>query len=142
MNVNELRGPRWWAAAASSLLAHLVLVICAVVWVAIYSHIINPNQAMSVYHAHAQQSGPVVSLLVGIPLFFGLAKWLGTPQPTRAVKTAIALSMIYFLTDFLILLLVGVGDIPWASVVLSYITKLGAAYWSGWRVAKKAAAPA
>jgi hypothetical protein len=104
--------------------------------VAIYSHVIAPDQPMSAYHAHAQLSGPWVSLLVGTPLFVLLARWIGLRHRDRAVATALAFAALYLLTDALILF-VAASSIPWGMVALNYLAKPTAAFVGGWLATKE-----
>ena len=55
----------WVRACAGALIAEITQIAAAFGCVAIYSYLINPGQPMATYEAHAQTSGPWVSILAG-----------------------------------------------------------------------------
>ncbi len=122
--------PHWPRVVGAILLAQVMLIAGAVAWVAIYSYLIAPGQPIAAYQAHAQVSGPWVSLVLGIPVFFGLARWLARHRPAAARASAIALGVGYLVVDLAILLAAAQGAIPWGMVAANYVVKLTAA-WVG-----------
>ncbi len=111
----------WKKAIGGTLAAEVVLVAAAFLWVAIYSHIIAPGLEMNAYHQHAQASGPWVSVLVGMPLFYALGRWL------RARRAAVLLFALYLVLDLALLAAIPApGPVPWALVAASHATKLAA----------------
>lgn len=125
MNAQSIR---WGAAVGGALLAEIAQVIAAVLWVAVYSHVLNPGQPMAVYEQHAQASGPWVSILAGFPIFYFASRWLA-----RSVATGVALFGVFLTLDLILLLLMdgqSVRAILWL-IVLSYTTKLLACYLGG-----------
>jgi hypothetical protein len=113
---------RWASAVAAVLLAEVVLVGCAFGWVAVYSHAIAPGQPVQAYQAYAQQASPWVSILVGMPLFYAIARWW-----LRSAGTALVAGLLYLLLDTALLLAAASGGgaaLPWALVGLSYGSKL------------------
>ncbi len=121
--------PSIWRILAATLAAQILLVLAAVAWVAIYSHLIAPDQPMTAYHAHAQVSGPWVSLIVGVPVFLTLSIWLARARPAAAKSSALLFAAVYIAFDLAILLLLATTAIPWAMVILNYVAKTGAAWW-------------
>ena len=118
----------WGRAAAGALIAEIAQIAAAFGWVAIYSYLINPGQPMATYEAHAQASGPWVSILAGAPIFYAASRWIARLRPT-----ALALFAIFFVIDGA--LLVGMTE-SWtgalsAVVGVSYLTKLGACALGG-----------
>ena len=118
----------WVRAGAGALIAEIAQIAAAFGWVAIYSYLINPGQPMATYQAHAQASGPWVSLLAGAPIFYAASRWIARSRPT-----ALALFVIFFVIDGA--LLVGMTqswkDAPFVLIGLSYLTKLGACAFGG-----------
>ena len=113
----------WGRAFAGALIAEITQIAAAFVWVAIYSHLLNPGQPMATYEAHAQASGPWVSILAGAPIFYAASRWIARSRPT-----ALALFAIFFIFDGA--LLVGMME-SWTGAAfvligLSCLTKLGA----------------
>jgi len=125
-----LHRPHWPRVVGAILLAQVMLIAGAVAWVAIYSYLIAPGQPIAAYQAHAQVSGPWVSLVLGIPVFFGLARWLARHRPAAARASAIALGGGYLVVDLAILLAAAQSEIPWGMVAANYVVKLTAA-WVG-----------
>jgi hypothetical protein len=116
--------PRWLAAVGGSLLAHAALIAAAIAWVAIYSYLIAPDKDVSAYQAHARQSGPWVSLVVGMPLFYFLCRWIGRQAPARARATIWALLAIYLALDLTLLVALARGELPMMMIVANYLAKV------------------
>ena len=133
----KLANIRWGAVLGGVLLAEVALIASSIIWVAIYSHGINPGQPMAVYHEHAQQSGVWVSLAVGMPAFFLICRWLGRRNPPSAMPTAMALFAVYLMLEASILSAVYMHDPgthfpPMPLLALNFATKL-LACWLGAR---------
>jgi hypothetical protein len=118
----------WGRAGGGALIAEIAQIAAAFGWVVIYSYVINPGQPMAMYEAHAQASGPWVSILAGAPIFYAASRWIARSQPT-----ALALFAIFLAVDGA--LLVGMieswTDVPFVLVGLSCLTKLGACALGG-----------
>jgi hypothetical protein len=112
---------KWGRAFGGSLIAQIAQIAAAVGWVAVYSYLIDPGQSFATYQAHAQASGPWVSILAGAPIFYAASRWIARSRPT-----ALALFAIMFVIDGA--LLVGMieswSDAPFVLIGLSYLTKL------------------
>jgi len=117
-----------WRACAGALIAEITQIAAAFGWVAIYSYLINPGQPMATYQAHAQASGPWVSILAGAPIFYAASRWIARSRPT-----ALALFAIFLVIDGA--LLVGMTEswtgAPFVLIGLSYLTKLCACALGG-----------
>ena len=118
----------WGRASGGALIAEIAQIAAAFGWVAIYSHVIDPGQPMATYQAHAQASGPWVSILAGAPIFYATSRWIARSRPT-----ALALFAIFFVVDGA--LLVGMMEswtgAPVVLIALSFLTKLGACALGG-----------
>ena len=121
----------WGRAFGGALIAQIAQIAAAFGWVAIYSYVIDPGQPMATYQAHAQASGPWVSILAGAPIFYAASRWIARSQPT-----ALALFAILFVIDGA--LLVGMVEdwtsMPTSTVILiglNFLTKLGACALGG-----------
>ena len=123
-----------WALALRSLavavLAMVLNVVCAFLWVAIYSYLIAPGQSEAAYEAYAMRSAPWSAVIAGMPILFG-AGWLLARWHGGGWRTGIGPAVAYAVMDFLILL--GFGALPdMAGVALiSDATKLAAAALGG-----------
>jgi hypothetical protein len=86
---------------------------------------------MSTYEAHAQASGPWVSIFAGAPIFYAVSRWIARTRPT-----AVALFAIFFVIDggLLVGMVDNWSDVPYVMIGLSYLTKLCACALGGRRV--------
>lgn len=118
----------WGRAFAGALAAEIAQIAAAFVWVAIYSYLINPGQPLATYEAHAQASGPWVSVLAGAPIFYAASRWIA-----RSLPTALALFAIFFVIDgaLLVSMTENWTGAPVVLIGLSYLTKLGACALGG-----------
>lgn len=109
----------WKKVVGGVLAAEVVLIAAAFLWVAVYSHLIAPGQELSVYRQHAQLSGPWVSVVVGVPVFYLLGRWL------RSRRAAASLFGLYLALDLALLAAIPApGSLPLAFMAASYATKL------------------
>lgn len=120
----------WGRACTGALIAEVTQIAAAFGWVAIYSYLINPGQPVATYEAHAQASGPWVSIVAGAPIFYAASRWIARSRPT-----ALALFAIFLVVDGG--LLVSMME-TWTGpdiilIGLSYLTKLGACALGGRR---------
>ncbi|MDX2150070.1 MAG: hypothetical protein SFV54_05000 [Bryobacteraceae bacterium] len=118
----------WPRALAGALAAEIAQIAAAFAWVAIYSYLIHPGQPVATYEAHAQASGPWVSIIAGAPIFFAASRWIAKTRPT-----ALALFAFFALLDgaLLIAMTQSSTNVPFALVGLSYLTKLCACFLGG-----------
>ena len=124
----NLRHIHWVRAIGGAVIAEVLLVASAFAWVAVYSYVINPNQPLAVYEQHALDSGPWVSILAGVPLFYAVARWIARDRPT-----ALAFCTIVLVFDAIVLIWAGSTGpgLPLWIVALSYGSKLMAVWFGG-----------
>jgi hypothetical protein len=96
---------RWGVAAVATLLAEIALITLSIMCVAVYSYTIHTGESREFYDAFAKVSGPWVSLIAGGPVFFLIARWIRRRAPAAALRTAIAMCMLYLTIEVAILLL-------------------------------------
>jgi hypothetical protein len=120
----------WGRALAGALIAEVTQIVAAFVWVAIYSYLINPGQPIATYQAHAQASGPWVSIIAGAPIFYAASRWIARSRPT-----ALALFGIFFVIEsgLLVAMMESWTGAPFVMIGLSYLTKLWACALGGRR---------
>jgi hypothetical protein len=125
MNISSIS---WWRAALGAVLAEVGQIGAAFGWVAFYSYMIAPGQPIEHYQAYAQASGPWVSIIAGIPIFYSASRWIA-----RSRASALALWSIFVVIDGSLFLLApaGLGDLSIAIIVASYLTKIFACYVGG-----------
>jgi hypothetical protein len=110
------------------LIAEVAQIAAAFGWVAIYSYLVNPGQPIAAYQAHAQVSGPWVSIIAGAPIFYAASRWIA-----RSRSTALALFCIFLVIDgaLLVAMMESWTGAPFVLIGLSYLTKLCACALGG-----------
>jgi len=120
----------WLRVIALGLVAMVVNVAAAFLWVWFYSMAIAPGHDAAFYQAYATRAAPVSSVIAGIPILFlfgmvaaRMAMWA---SPGMALAAGIGTAATYATLD-LIMLRGLAGPVPWDIVMLSHVTKLIAA---------------
>jgi len=130
---------RWvWIipAAITVLVANVVIHI---LYMVAYSYLINPGQDAAHYQAHANLSAPYSSILIGMPLMFLVCRWVGRRFAARlSVTAALLVWLVYFLIDISVLVFAGELSRVAVLFVISFVTKLAAAYLGGLAARKQA----
>ena len=120
----------WGRACAGALIAEVTQIAAAFGWVSIYSYLINPGQPIATYQAHAQVSGPWVSIIAGVPIFYAASRWIAKSRPT-----ALALFGIFLVIDggLMVGMVENWADVPFVLAGISCLTKLFACAFGGRR---------
>lgn len=100
-----------------AILTMITLVVISFIEVAIYSYLINPGQAQSVYEAHANVSAPYISGIFGFIVFFFIVRYWKKKKYPDVFKLAILLPLIYVLLDIIIITAAGV---KWSDFILIF----------------------
>ena len=113
-------------------LALLVMALnvgASVLYMVFFGELIAPGHDDAYYQAHAQVAAPWSSIIVGIPLVFFAARW---SAPRLGRRAAFCIAVVYVVIDFVVIL--AAGDLGRFALILmlSYTTKLAAA-WLGAR---------
>ncbi len=121
---------RWGRACVGALVAEVGQIAAAFAWVAVYSYLINPGQPMAAYEAHAQASGPWVSIFAGAPIFYAASRWIAKTR-----TTALALFGIFLVIDggLLVAMTESWTTASMVLIGLSYLTKFFACALGGRR---------
>ena len=122
----------WLKLIGVVLLLHALLIVLSIIEVAIYSYIINPGHTKEFYSQHANESGPWISTLFGPLLIFLVVKRFIRRFSYQHLTYAIAVPVIYTLTDYLIFAASGAGaDVFSLPIILSHALKIvaGLAAW-------------
>jgi hypothetical protein len=119
---------KWGRAFGGAFIAGIALLAASFAWVAFYSYVIDPGQPIATYRAHAEASGPWVSILAGAPIFYAASRWIARSRPT-----ALALFTIFVVIDgaLLIAMVESWTDVPLVLFGLSYVTKFFACALGG-----------
>ncbi len=67
--------------------AEVLMIAAAVGWITIYSHLIHPGEAVPFYQNYPLRAAPWVSLILRVPIFFVVCRWIGRRSPGRAWLT-------------------------------------------------------
>lgn len=123
---------RWWLAVPFALGVMIVNVLISILYVAFYSFVIDPGHDEAYYQAYAQAAAPYSSIIAGIPLMFLAGRWIGSKFPKgNSVKAALLVWLVYFLIDLAIVAAVGALAQIALIFIISFTTKLAAAYLGG-----------
>ena len=112
--------------------AVLVLIVnvgVSIVYMVVYSYLIDPGHDEQYYREHIEVAAPYCSVVAGMPLMFLAGWWVaGWWQGQFAVKAALVVWLAYALID--IAVLVGAGLTTRIAVLfaVSFLTKLAAVY--------------
>ncbi|MCM3902630.1 MAG: hypothetical protein ND866_13065 [Pyrinomonadaceae bacterium] len=131
--VNQAKGDHipWGWVVITAVGLVVAVTLAAFVWVGIYSYLIHPGEDLSYYQNYAQFASPIVSVVVGIPVWFFACRWVGRKAGTRAVAMCLSAWLIVPVIDIPLSLLGQAKAYDWAMVALSNSTKLLAAYLGG-----------
>lgn len=114
----------WVRAVLGAVAAEAALIASAFGWVTIYSYLIHPGETVAFYQRYAEASGPWLSLIVGMPIFFLAGRWIGG----RA--TGLAMFGLFLACDLAVLLAYKASPPVMLIGASGYLTKL-AATWLG-----------
>jgi hypothetical protein len=107
-------------------------VVLHVLYMVVYSYVINPGQEASAYQAHAEFSAPYSSIVGGVPLMFLAGRWIGGRVASgNSTKAALLVWLVYFLIDITVVTIAGALAELALLLTLSYTSKLAAAYLGG-----------
>ena len=121
----------WGWVVGTAVGLEVAMIVLAVAWVAIYSYLIHPGEEPAYYQNYAQKSSPVVSVVLGMPLWYLAFRWVGRKAGTRAVAMSVWAWFILVLIEFPLYLMSELTAYEWMMVSISLSTKLLAAYLGG-----------
>lgn len=129
---------RWWLAIPFALGVMFFNILISVLWVAVYSLVINPGQDPAFYQDYAQTAAPYSSIIAGMPLMFLAGRWIGYKFPKQnAVKAALSVWLVYFFIDFVVIAAAGALMQIALLFIVSFTTKFAAAYLGGLSAQKR-----
>lgn len=122
----------WGWVVATAVVLEIAMVIAAIAWIVIYSYVIHPGEDQAYYENYAKSASPVVSVVLGIPLWFFTCRWVTRKAGTRAVQMAFWTWFVLFIIDVPLMILFGEPRLSdWVIVAIAHSTKLLAAYLGG-----------
>ena len=117
----------------------VLLVLAFVLFVAFYSHLMDPGHDQAYYSAFAQKTGvPFVFFFAPLPIFL-LVRWVGRKAKNKAMTHAILIIAINLILDITITTLAGQAE-EWLKLgpMLAQVAKLAAALLGGWAAQREA----
>jgi hypothetical protein len=112
-----------------AVLVMIANVVASIVYMFVYSYLIDPGHEPPYYEAHIQIAAPYCSIAAGIPLMFLAGWWVGNWWHGEfAVKSALVIWFAYAVIDIAIMLAAGLTSSMVLLVAVSVITKLVAVY--------------
>jgi hypothetical protein len=130
---NQAKGDHipWGWVAVTAVGLEVAVTLSAFVWVGIYSYLIHPGEQLPYYENYARFASPIVSVVVGIPVWFFACRWAGRKAGARAVAMCLSAWFIVPVIDMPLSILGQAKAYDWAMVAISDSTKLLAAYLGG-----------
>jgi hypothetical protein len=115
--------------AGIALLVLVLNVTLSILYMVVYSYVIDPGHDEQYYSDHIQVAAPYCSIVAGIPLMFAAGWWVsGWWGGKPGVKAALLVWLTYFVIDFTVVLMVGFTAGVAVIFTVSFLTKLVAAY--------------
>ena len=112
-----------------AILVLVVNVAVSVVYMVVYSYLIDPGHDEPYYREHIKVAAPYCSIAAGMPLMFLAGWWVaGWWEGELAVKAALAVWVAYTLIDIAVLVAAGLTTRVAVLFAVSILTKLAAAY--------------
>lgn len=99
---------RWLPVVGLGILVRAILILVSFVWVAFYSHVLNPGQAYAQYQAWAAHVSPWIGIAGGIPLVYLFCRKLARTRP--AIPTALVMFATCAALDLLMVMLTSGAD--------------------------------
>jgi hypothetical protein len=105
-------------------------VAVSILYMVVYSYVIDPGHDKAYYDAHVQIAAPYCAIVAGIPLMFLVGWWVG-------LRPALVVWLVYAVINLAVLAASGPTWKAGALVAASILTQLGSVYVgalaAGWR---------
>jgi hypothetical protein len=109
----------------------VVNVAISVLYMVVYSYLIEPGHDNAFYQAHVQFAAPYSSIVAGMPLMYLAGRWIGRRAPAgSAITSALSVWLIYAVIDLAALIPAATARLV-PLVVISLVTKLAASFLGG-----------
>ena len=126
-------------AAALGLAAMTLLAVVIFLWVLIYAYVVAPGHVPAYYQAYAARVAPLAGIILGLPVF-ALAGHLAVRNRGYSLPLVLTPAAAFILLDLALLGLFHRAALAaWPLLVLSWLSKLFAA-WVGGRFGSRGAA--
>ena len=105
-------------------------VAASILYMVVYGYVIEPGHEPQYYDDHIQVAAPYCSIVAGMPLMFLAGWWVaGWWARSLGVRGALFVWLAYTVIDLAILLAAGMSLRVGSLFVVSFATKLAAAYF-------------
>lgn len=105
----------------------IVNVALSVVYMVVYSYLIDPGHDQRYYEEHIQMAAPYCSIVAGIPLMFLAGWWVSSWwNGESSIRSAVTLWLVYVVIDLAVLLAAGLNSRFALLFAVSLVTKLAA----------------
>lgn len=117
-----------------ALLVMVLNVAVSVLYMVVYSHLINTGHPKEYYEEHIKVAAPYCSIVAGLPLMFLAGLWVagwggvGVAGGQSGVEAALVVWLAYAIIDLGVLLAAGMTAKVAILCAVSLLTKLAAAY--------------
>ena len=120
----------------------VVNVAISVLYMVVYSYLINPGHDSTFYQAHVQFAAPYSSIIAGMPLMYFAGRWIGRKAPAgSAIASALSVWLVYAVVDLAVVIPAATARLV-PLVAISLVTKLAASLLGGLSAKRRAAASA
>jgi hypothetical protein len=132
---------RWLLIVPVALGVMIANVAVHILYMVIYSYLINPGHDVAFYEAHAKVSAPYSSIVAGMPLVFLGCRWIAKKfAPESSITAALVVWLVYFVIDLAVIVSAGAFAGIAVLFAISMSTKFAAAYFGGLAARKQFAA--
>ena len=105
-------------------------VACSILYMVVYSYVIDPGHDPQYYNDYIQVAGPYCSIVAGIPLMFLAGWWVaGWWRRALGLRGAWIVWLAYTVIDLSVLLAAGMSMRVGLLFAVSFATKLAAIYF-------------
>src|SRR4051794_38643670 len=96
MGANSINLTRFAWLVGIAVLVMIANIVASILYMVVYSYLIDPNHEAGYYDAHVQVAAPYCSIVAGIPLMFLAGRWVGGWwRGEFAVKSALVIWLVY-----------------------------------------------
>ena len=129
MGEGFISGSRIGWLAGVAVLVMIANIVISILYMVVYSYVIEPGHDQAYYDAHIQAAAPYCSIVAGIPLMFLAGYWISSWWEGRfAIQSAWVVWLVYFLIDLAAITAVGFTTKIAVLFAVSFITKFAAIY--------------
>jgi hypothetical protein len=121
----------WGWVVATAIGIEAALIISAFAWVAIYSLLIHPGEDNAYYQNYAKSASPIVSIVVGFPIWFFTCRWVGRKAGTRAVAMCLWAWLVLFFVDLPLNFFSEDRAYSFTIFAIAHFSRLPAVYFGG-----------